>query len=122
MTDIGKQHQLKIARSVLRMSEVGAMIAGGGMTHRDAYSLLFFTAYHDGKKPFRAMKNFLSKYFKDHPSKHLKALHHFLDTAGLDSDGDETPGMIYGMITDAWDKFISEVEAAGWDNLEAPDG
>jgi len=39
MRDVAKQHQLKIAKDTLRMSDVGALIMGG-MTKDEAHQVL----------------------------------------------------------------------------------
>jgi hypothetical protein len=73
----------------------------------------FYEAYHN-INPCQAIRKFLDEQFKDVDNAHLKALKHYIreDLATIDpitKQEHELPGMVYGMICEAWRKFLESL-------------
>ena len=71
----------------------------------------FYQAYH---KPTKVMVQGIRKLLYEKlesysDNEHFKSLEHFMDVAD-DSDSDELPVMLYGMIADAWKKLLEFVK------------
>lgn len=63
----------------------------------------FYEAYHSSPKTFvENMTKFIDTYL-DSMNVHVQALQRFVRLCG---DSDNTPGMIYGMISSAFNKVI----------------
>lgn len=74
------------------------------MTKRELLQNLFEIAYHSDE-PAHNIRTFLRANFPVTQSKHLDALHHFCRS---DQNGPELPGMVYGMIWEAWKRLLDE--------------
>ena len=77
----------------------------------------FLKAYHEPKikEMVLGIRKILYERLEAYSeSNHYKALDHFLDMAdAIDiCGGHDLPGMLYGMISNAWDKFFEEVKGA----------
>jgi hypothetical protein len=65
-----------------------------------------FEAAYQSENPAHEIRNLLRENFPMTESRHLDALKHFCEPR----EG-ELPGMVYGMIWEAWNQFRAEQEA-----------
>jgi hypothetical protein len=72
-------------------------------TKRELLNTLFEIAYHSDE-PARNIRVFLYSNFPAITSKHLDALLHFCRPG----QSAELPGMVYGMIWEAWKQLLNE--------------
>jgi hypothetical protein len=74
------------------------------MIPKTLLNTLFFVAYHSDE-PARKIRVFLRENFPTTTSRHLDALMHFCRPG----QPAELPGMVYGMICEAWKQLLDEV-------------
>lgn len=72
---------------------------------REQLTEAFLRAYHM-KEPGLAIKEFLDKNFPGNLSRHLAALYNF---ARIVTENKDAPGMVWGMMNQAWTLFMNEV-------------
>jgi len=75
----------------------------------------FYKAYHAPgglAGMVKALREFLDKLSEYKDNEHYKALLHFLDVAddSAKHGNTELPGMMYGMIWNAWDKLFEVIK------------
>jgi chemotaxis regulatin CheY-phosphate phosphatase CheZ len=83
-------------------------------TKSELIDILFWQNYHSQDLTVDLPK-YLRETFPAVESKHLDAMHHFIDVirrsksaSNTDSIGDNIPGMVYGFLCDAWRQFKEE--------------
>jgi hypothetical protein len=74
------------------------------MQKRELINDLFYVAYHSSLNPSAEIRTFLRRMFPAVQSKHLDALMHFCRPG----QPEELPGIVYGMICEAWRQFLNE--------------
>jgi hypothetical protein len=76
-----------------------------GLKQRDDINSEFSAVFHSAQ-PSASIRGFLRSNFAGVNSRHLSALLHFCRP---ETDGLELPGMVYGMIWEAWKQFVDEI-------------